>query len=103
MRIHCCRHVYHSRHEDGHGHQCCHGEGRHGHGEGCHGRGEGRGQGGGRHRGRGLRRLFDHGDLHIMVLSLVAKNLAMAMKLSKISKKPQMAFMYQAQVLFIQR
>ncbi|AIN65345.1 TPA: PadR family transcriptional regulator [Providencia stuartii] len=73
MRIHCCRHVYHSRHEDGHGHQCCHGEGRHGHGEGCHGRGEGRGQGGGRHRGRGLRRLFDHGDLHIMVLSLVAK------------------------------
>ncbi|WP_336193733.1 PadR family transcriptional regulator [Providencia stuartii] len=105
MRIHSCRHVYHSRHEDGHGHQCCHGEGhghdegRHCHGEGrghgegrhCHGEGrghgkgrhchdEGRGHGKGRHchgegrrKGRGLRRLFDHGDLHIMVLSLVAK------------------------------
>ncbi|MGM0937978.1 MAG: PadR family transcriptional regulator [Pseudomonadota bacterium] len=105
MRIHSCRHVYHSRHEDGHGHQCCHGEGhghdegRHchdegrGHGEGRHCHGEGRGHGKGRHchdegrghgkgrhchgegrrKGRGLRRLFDHGDLHIMVLSLVAK------------------------------
>lgn len=66
MRIRSCRHVYHSRHEDGHGHQCCHGEGR-GHAEGRRSRGEGR------HKGRGLRRLFDHGDLHIMVLSLVAK------------------------------
>ncbi|MDX4946655.1 PadR family transcriptional regulator [Providencia manganoxydans] len=111
MRIHSCRHVYHSRHEDGHGHQCCHGEGhghdegrhchgegrghgegRHCHGEGrghgkgrhCHGEGrghgegrhchgEGRGHGEGRRKARGLRRLFDHGDLHIMVLSLVAK------------------------------
>lgn len=68
MRIHSCRHVYHSRHEDGHGHQCCHGEDR-GRGEGRHSHGEGRQKG----RGRGLRRLFDHGDLHIMVLSLVAK------------------------------
>ncbi|WP_244316464.1 PadR family transcriptional regulator [Providencia vermicola] len=74
MRIHTCRHVYHSRHEDGHGHQCCHGE-DHGHGEGRHCHGKGRRHGEGRHkgRGRGLRRLFDHGDLHIMVLSLVAK------------------------------
>ncbi|WP_230085093.1 PadR family transcriptional regulator, partial [Providencia sp. wls1922] len=44
--------------------------GRHGRGrdEGCHGEGRH-----GRGRGKGLRRLFDHGDLHIMVLSLVAK------------------------------
>ncbi|WP_230083145.1 MULTISPECIES: PadR family transcriptional regulator [unclassified Providencia] len=132
MRIHQCRHVYashHDEHQRGHGgcchnseHQehrhghdhgeCCHGEGRHGrgHGEGCHGEGRhGRGRGEGCHgegrhgrgrdegchgegrhgrgygegchgegrhgrgRGKGLRRLFDHGDLHIMVLSLVAK------------------------------
>ncbi|MEX6224253.1 PadR family transcriptional regulator [Providencia hangzhouensis] len=53
---------------DGHGHgeKCCHGEGRHGHG---HGGERQRGRG----RGKGLRRLFDHGDLHIMVLSLVPK------------------------------
>ncbi|EKT57144.1 PadR family transcriptional regulator [Providencia burhodogranariea] len=75
MRIHSCRHVYHSRHEDEHGHQCCHSEGRHGrgedhrHGKGHHEHSESRHKG----RGRGLRRLFDHGDLHIMVLSLVAK------------------------------
>ncbi|MGJ3354836.1 PadR family transcriptional regulator [Providencia sp. Je.9.19] len=64
------------RHGRGHG-EGCHGEGRHGrgHGEGCHGEGRhGRGHGEGRRgRGKGLRRLFDHGDLHIMVLSLVAK------------------------------
>ncbi|MGO2306574.1 MAG: PadR family transcriptional regulator [Providencia sp.] len=62
------------RHGRGHG-EGCHGEGRHGrgHGEGCHGEGR-RGHGEGRRgRGKGLRRLFDHGDLHIMVLSLVAK------------------------------
>ncbi|MGL5953333.1 MAG: PadR family transcriptional regulator [Providencia rustigianii] len=128
MRIHTCRHVYFSHHDEhqrghggcchgeernnhehgegchgegrhGHGHgEGCHGEGRHGHGrgegchgegrhgrgrgEGCHGEGRhGRGRGEGCHgegrhgrgRGKGLRRLFDHGDLHIMVLSLVAK------------------------------
>ncbi|CAG9407821.1 helix-turn-helix transcriptional regulator [Providencia alcalifaciens] len=130
MRIHQCRHVYsshHDEHQRGHGGCChngehqeqrhghehgegchgegrhgrehgegCHGEGRHGreHGEGCHGEGRhgrgrgegchgegrhGRGRGEGCHgegrrgRGKGLRRLFDHGDLHIMVLSLVAK------------------------------
>ncbi|ENU1226545.1 MULTISPECIES: PadR family transcriptional regulator [Providencia] len=58
------------RHGHGHGERC-HGEGRHGHGHGerCHGEGRQRGRG----RGKGLRRLFDHGDLHIMVLSLVAK------------------------------
>ncbi|MEY0135790.1 PadR family transcriptional regulator [Providencia sp. PROV165] len=67
------------RHGHGHGERC-HGEGRHGHGHGerCHGEGRhGRGHGDdsqrGRGRGKGLRRLFDHGDLHIMVLSLVAK------------------------------
>ncbi|MCG9941905.1 PadR family transcriptional regulator [Providencia rettgeri] len=71
------------RHGRGHGERC-HGEGRHGHGHGhghgerCHGEGRhGRGHGDdrqrGRGRGKGLRRLFDHGDLHIMVLSLVAK------------------------------
>nr|WP_274922017.1 PadR family transcriptional regulator [Providencia sp. G1(2023)] len=54
------------RHGHGHGEKCCHGEGRHGHG---HGGERQRGRG----RGKGLRRLFDHGDLHIMVLSLVAK------------------------------
>ncbi|MEY0727938.1 PadR family transcriptional regulator [Providencia rettgeri] len=67
------------RHGHRHGERC-HGEGRHGHGHGerCHGEGRhGRGHGDdnqrGRGRGKGLRRLFDHGDLHIMVLSLVAK------------------------------
>ncbi|MEQ5321734.1 PadR family transcriptional regulator [Providencia rettgeri] len=67
------------RHGHGHGERC-HGEDRHGHGHGerCHGEGRhGRGHGDdsqrGRGRGKGLRRLFDHGDLHIMVLSLVAK------------------------------
>ncbi|HHE6470666.1 TPA: PadR family transcriptional regulator [Providencia rettgeri] len=67
------------RHGHGHG-EHCHGEGRHGHGHGehCHGESRhGRGHGDdrqrGRGRGKGLRRLFDHGDLHIMVLSLVAK------------------------------
>ncbi len=56
----------------------------------------------GRGRGKGLRRLFDHGDLHIMVLSLVAKNQAMATKLSKIFKKPQMACMFLTRGLFTQ-
>jgi|GEM_PF-25263 len=64
------------RHGHGHGERC-HGEGRHGHGHGerCHGEGRhGHGERQkGRGRGKGLRRLFDHGDLHIMVLSLVAK------------------------------
>ena len=67
--------------DDRHGHgEHCHGEGRHGrghgercHGEGRHGRGHGDDRQRGRGRGKGLRRLFDHGDLHIMVLSLVAK------------------------------
>ena len=96
MLIHSCRHVYYSHHDENHhgcGASCCHGEGHHehGHGEGCHSEGRhGRGHGEGCHshehsegrhgrgegrrgRGKGLRRLFDHGDLHIMVLSLVAK------------------------------
>ena len=73
-----CRGEGHHNHERG---ECCHGEGSHSHerGECCHGEGH-RGHGGGRRhgegrrgKGRGLRRLFDHGDLHIMVLSLVAK------------------------------
>ncbi len=69
-----CHGEGHHGHEQGGG---CHNEGRHGHGrgEGCHGEGRhGHGRGEGRRgRGKGLRRLFDHGDLHIMVLSLVAK------------------------------
>ncbi|CAB5653278.1 PadR family transcriptional regulator [Providencia hangzhouensis] len=98
MLIKSCRHVYYAHHDEnqrghhggcchnegrhGHGHsERCHGEGRHGHGhsehchgEGRHGHGHGeRCHGEGRGRGKGLRRLFDHGDLHIMVLSLVAK------------------------------
>ncbi|MEQ4709542.1 PadR family transcriptional regulator [Providencia huaxiensis] len=102
MLIKSCRHVYYAHHDEnqrghhggcchnddrhGHGHsERCHGEGRHGHGHGerCHGEGRhGHGHGErchgddrqrGRGRGKGLRRLFDHGDLHIMVLSLVAK------------------------------
>lgn len=81
MRIQSCRHAYHSRHEDEHGHQSNHSDGhhghccenRHGHGEGRHECREGRRHGEGRGKGRGLRRLFDHGDLHIMILSLVAK------------------------------
>ncbi|WP_259673108.1 PadR family transcriptional regulator [Providencia rettgeri] len=96
MLIKSCRHVYYAQHDENqhdhhhngcHGNhrhehkECCHGEGRHGHGHGekcCHGEGRhGHGHGGerqrGRGRGKGLRRLFDHGDLHIMVLSLVAK------------------------------
>ncbi|MGG4609649.1 PadR family transcriptional regulator [Providencia sp. Me31A] len=58
------------RHGHRHGERC-HGEGRHGHrhSERCHGEERQRGRG----RGKGLRRLFDHGDLHIMILSLVAK------------------------------
>lgn len=67
------------RHSHEHGERC-HGEGRHGHGhgdrrhgEGRHGRGHDEQSQRGRGRGKGLRRLFDHGDLHIMVLSLVAK------------------------------
>lgn len=75
MRIHSCRHVYHSCHDDEHGHQRCSSEGQnerdggHRHSKGRHEHSESRHKG----RGRGLRRLFDHGDLHIMVLSLVAK------------------------------
>lgn len=90
----CChgedRHGHNKRrhgHGHGHGHgECCHegehrshsdhyyGDDRHGHGERCHGEGRhGDERQRGRGRGKGLRRLFDHGDLHIMVLSLVAK------------------------------
>ncbi len=96
------------RHGHGHGERC-HGEGRHGHGHGerCHGEGRhGRGHGDdsqrGRGRGKGLRRLFDHGDLHIMVLSLVAKNQAMATKLSKIQEASNGLYV-PSQGLFTQR
>ncbi|WP_272692785.1 PadR family transcriptional regulator [Providencia sp. PROV164] len=69
------------RHSHEHSEERCHGEGRHSHrhseerchGEGRHGHGHGGERQRGRGRGKGLRRLFDHGDLHIMVLSLVAK------------------------------
>ncbi|WP_259673013.1 PadR family transcriptional regulator [Providencia rettgeri] len=96
MLIKSCRHVYYAQHDENqhdhhhngcHGNhrhehkECCHGEGRHSHkhseerchGEGRHGHGHGGERQRGRGRGKGLRRLFDHGDLHIMVLSLVAK------------------------------
>ncbi|WP_259673092.1 PadR family transcriptional regulator [Providencia rettgeri] len=96
MLIKSCRHVYYAQHDENqhdHHHNGCHGNHRHEHKERCHGEGRhshrhseerchgegrhGHGHGGerqrGRGRGKGLRRLFDHGDLHIMVLSLVAK------------------------------
>ncbi|MEI9534679.1 PadR family transcriptional regulator [Moellerella wisconsensis] len=69
MQIHSFRHNYNCPHNDDHGH-CRHGQSHEKH-QGCQGEGKHRGRG--RGRGKGLRRLFDHGDLHIMVLSLVAK------------------------------
>ncbi|WP_064719986.1 helix-turn-helix transcriptional regulator [Proteus hauseri] len=85
----CCHgeHGEHGKHHEGHG-ECCHGErgehGRHheGRGECCHGeRGEhgkqhgrgGRGCGSrGKGQGRQLKRMFDHGDLRVLLLSMIA-------------------------------
>ncbi|WP_099075430.1 PadR family transcriptional regulator [Proteus alimentorum] len=88
----------HSRHQENHGEHCCHGEHGHGHesrGECCHGEHghghEGRGEcchgehgsdGHGKQRGRGcgsrgkgrqLKRMFDHGDLRVLLLSMISK------------------------------
>lgn len=78
---HCC----HGEH--GHGHEgrgeCCHGEHGHGHegrGECCHGsdghrkqRGRGCGGRGKGQGGRQLKRMFDHGDLRVLLLSMISK------------------------------
>ncbi|MEQ4922001.1 helix-turn-helix transcriptional regulator [Proteus hauseri] len=72
----------HGKHHEGHG-ECCHGErgehGKHheGHGECCHGergeQGKQRGRGcGSRGKGRQLKRMFDHGDLRVLLLSMIA-------------------------------
>lgn len=99
MQIHSFRHNYNCPHTDDHGH-CRHGQSHEKH-QGCQGEGKHRGRG--RGRGKGLRRLFDHGDLHIMVLSLVAKNQATVMKLSNISKKHLLVFISLVPALFIPR
>lgn len=62
-----CRHGEH-----GHGHkgrdECCHGE----HGSDGHGKQRGRGCGS-RGKGRQLKRMFDHGDLRVLLLSMISK------------------------------
>ncbi|WP_337240613.1 PadR family transcriptional regulator [Proteus faecis] len=90
----------HNRHQENHGEHCCHGEHSHGHegrGECCHGEhghghkdrgecchGEHSSDGHGKHRGRGfagrgkgqgrqLKRMFDHGDLRVLLLSMISK------------------------------
>ncbi|MBG3078633.1 PadR family transcriptional regulator [Proteus mirabilis] len=79
----CC----HGEHDHGHKGrgECCHGEHDHGHegrGERCHsehgfekqGKQRGRGCGGrGKGQGRQLKRMFDHGDLRVLLLSMIAK------------------------------
>ncbi|MCK9782864.1 PadR family transcriptional regulator [Proteus columbae] len=74
--------------EHGHGHEgrgeCCHGEHGHGHegrGECCHSehgsdghrKQRGRGCGGRGKGGRQLKRMFDHGDLRVLLLSMISK------------------------------
>lgn len=82
-RSECC----HGEHDHGHKGrgECCHGEHDHGHegrGERCHsehgfekqGKQRGRGCGGrGKGQGRQLKRMFDHGDLRVLLLSMIAK------------------------------
>ncbi|WP_109400477.1 PadR family transcriptional regulator [Proteus sp. TJ1640] len=90
----------HNRHQENHGEQCCHGEHSHAHegrSECCHGghdqghegrgeccHGEHRSDGHGKQRGRGcasrakgqgrqLKRMFDHGDLRVLLLSMISK------------------------------
>ncbi|MBI6527825.1 helix-turn-helix transcriptional regulator [Proteus vulgaris] len=77
-----CRHGEHGHGHEGHG-ECRHGEHGHRHdgrGECCHGehnserQGKQRGRGcGGRGKGRQLKRMFDHGDLRVLLLSMIAK------------------------------
>ncbi|MEQ4986587.1 PadR family transcriptional regulator [Proteus vulgaris] len=79
-----CCHGEHGHEHEGRG-ECCHGEHDHGHegrGECRHGehgfekQGKQRGRGcGGRGKGQGrqLKRMFDHGDLRVLLLSMIAK------------------------------
>lgn len=72
---HCCHHSEHDRnHSDRKG---CHGEhSRHNDSRGCHHEGRGhRGRGcanRGKSQGRQLKRMFDHGDLRVLLLSMIA-------------------------------
>ncbi|WP_100158315.1 PadR family transcriptional regulator [Proteus columbae] len=78
---HCC-HGEHDHGHEGRG-ECCHGEHGHGHegrGECCHGEhgserhGKQRGRGcRGKGQGRQLKRMFDHGDLRVLLLSMISK------------------------------
>lgn len=80
-RSECC-HGEHSHGHEGRG-ECCHGEHGHGHegrgecrhGEhGSDGHGKQRGRGcGSRGKGRQLKRMFDHGDLRVLLLSMISK------------------------------
>ncbi|UDN38038.1 PadR family transcriptional regulator [Proteus sp. NMG38-2] len=69
-----CRHGEHGHGHEGHG-ECCHGECCHGeHGSERQGKQRGRGCGGrGKGQGRQLKRMFDHGDLRVLLLSMIAK------------------------------
>ncbi|AYY80701.1 PadR family transcriptional regulator [Proteus vulgaris] len=77
-----CCHGKHSHGQKGQD-ECCHGKhdhGHEGHGECYHGEHSSEGQGkrrgrgcGGRGKGRQLKRMFDHGDLRVLLLSMIAK------------------------------
>ncbi|MDM3803872.1 PadR family transcriptional regulator [Proteus mirabilis] len=59
------------QHHNGNNEHCCHGEKHQEHGK-RHGRGCGAGKGKGRGQGRQLKRMFDHGDLRVLLLSMIA-------------------------------
>ncbi|HCD1097715.1 TPA: PadR family transcriptional regulator [Proteus mirabilis] len=59
------------QHHNGNNEHCCHGEKQQEHGK-RHGRGCGAGKGKGRGQGRQLKRMFDHGDLRVLLLSMIA-------------------------------
>ncbi|WP_311753410.1 PadR family transcriptional regulator [Proteus columbae] len=61
-----CRHGEHGRGHEGRG-ECRHGEHGNQRGRGCGGRGKGQGQ------SRQLKRMFDHGDLRVLLLSMISK------------------------------
>lgn len=64
-----CRHGEHGHGHKGRG-ECCHGE----HGSEGQGKQRGRGCGGrGKGQGRQLKRMFDHGDLRVLLLSMISK------------------------------
>lgn len=68
----CCQQGEQSHeHNDHADHGCCHGEKQQEHGK-RHGRGCGAGKGKGRGQGRQLKRMFDHGDLRVLLLSMIA-------------------------------